>query len=397
VTGPSFSVVIPTYNRADLVRHAVLSVLAQTVEEFEVVVSDNQSTDETRAVIEGIGDPRVRYVQPPEHMVLPDHWEFARRHASGQMLMMLSDDDALLPTALEHFAQGWARGGDFLFCRQAEYRDHAFPPPEGNRLDVPAFTGRTITVDPQVFVGRLMAFQPKYNMHPSGFVFARSLAEAIAARNAGRVFETLGVEYFAWPIAAALANQIVHVDLPLVIIGRTAKSWGTNMVLLNPGEQKIESLVSDAQTERSHTPLRNFTLNNLILEGLLTAKDRFPVELAPYDVDMRGFVRATRSELALRQDQGIDVSRDLAELDAFVARNPTLGEHEAPAGQATLLEKMRRVPQRIRSRLKGRQIMASDAFHLEGDGRGFNDALGASVVLAQLVDENASRRRAAAS
>ncbi len=184
VTGPSFSVVIPTYNRAELVRQAVLSVIAQTVEDVEVVVSDNQSTDDTRVVVEGFDDSRVRYVQPPQHMVLPDHWEFARGHASGQMLMMLSDDDALLPTALEHFAEARGLGGDFVFCRQAEYRDRAFPPPEGNRLDVPAFTGRTITVPQEVFVGRLFVFRPKFNMHPSGFVFARSIADAIAARNA---------------------------------------------------------------------------------------------------------------------------------------------------------------------------------------------------------------------
>src|SRR6185436_15663072 len=74
---PVFSVVIPTYNRSDLLRQAVESVLAQTLDDLEVVVSDNHSTDDTRDVIAGFDDPRVRYVVPPAHMVLPDSWEFA--------------------------------------------------------------------------------------------------------------------------------------------------------------------------------------------------------------------------------------------------------------------------------------------------------------------------------
>ena len=50
---PLFSIVIPTYNRSDLVQGAVRSVLGQTFDDFEVVVSDNCSQDDTREVIEG--------------------------------------------------------------------------------------------------------------------------------------------------------------------------------------------------------------------------------------------------------------------------------------------------------------------------------------------------------
>ena len=46
-----FSVVIPTYNRSDLLVRAVQSVLAQTFDDFEVVVSDNQSADDTHDAI----------------------------------------------------------------------------------------------------------------------------------------------------------------------------------------------------------------------------------------------------------------------------------------------------------------------------------------------------------
>jgi glycosyltransferase involved in cell wall biosynthesis len=58
---PKVSVIIPTYNRSSLVKEAVKSVLAQTFKDFEVIVIDDGSTDDTRNVIEGIGDGRVKY------------------------------------------------------------------------------------------------------------------------------------------------------------------------------------------------------------------------------------------------------------------------------------------------------------------------------------------------
>ena len=58
---PFFSVVIPTYNRAARLRLTLDSVIAQTFQEFEVLVMDDGSTDNTRAVVESFNDLRIRY------------------------------------------------------------------------------------------------------------------------------------------------------------------------------------------------------------------------------------------------------------------------------------------------------------------------------------------------
>ena len=60
---PIVSVCIPTYNRAPLLAQAIQSVLGQTLQDFELLISDNASTDDTEAVVRSFDDPRIRYVR----------------------------------------------------------------------------------------------------------------------------------------------------------------------------------------------------------------------------------------------------------------------------------------------------------------------------------------------
>lgn len=70
MTTPFFSVVIPTYNHARFLQGALGSVLAQTESDFEVVVVNNFSTDDTVEVIGSFGDPRIRRIDFANHGVI---------------------------------------------------------------------------------------------------------------------------------------------------------------------------------------------------------------------------------------------------------------------------------------------------------------------------------------
>jgi hypothetical protein len=400
MTSPLFSIVIPTYNRSELVQGAVRSILDQTFDDYEVVVSDNCSQDDTRAVIAGIQDPRVRYVRTPTHGVIAESWEFARSQARGKLVMMLSDDDALVANALALFAEEHRRhAAEFLFCNLAEYRDRSFPGPQQNTVNCRPFTGAVRLVSTDEFVRPLFAFRPKFDMHPSAFMFAASVADRVVQRT-GRFFRTNGVEYFAWPLAAVFSSSIVHIDLPLVILGRTAKSWGSTIVLSNPGKQQIQKMIADVAQNRDWIPLTNFTLCNLMAEGMLLALQMFPDELRQFPFDEQQYLRSTMVELRRRQAMGVDVCREMAELQAYAKKYPRLqAELAMPVrngliGRDSAVRKLARtvglnlIYRRLYARNQARKINRGDVksgFEASGADFGFGDAVGCAGFISRVT------------
>ncbi|MCU1429548.1 MAG: glycosyl transferase family 2 [Actinomycetia bacterium] len=94
------TVVIPTYNRAELLRRAIDSVFAQTFSDFELFIADNASSDGTQEFVASIGDPRV-YSSRVEQNIGPSA-NFTRSLYLGDApyVTMLQDDDLMLPDNL---------------------------------------------------------------------------------------------------------------------------------------------------------------------------------------------------------------------------------------------------------------------------------------------------------
>lgn len=90
---PLVSVIIPTFNRAELVREAVLCVLEQSYRNLEIIVVDDASTDSTGEVIQAIDDARVNYVRLDRNSGPSGARNAGVRSATGNFVSFLDSDD----------------------------------------------------------------------------------------------------------------------------------------------------------------------------------------------------------------------------------------------------------------------------------------------------------------
>lgn len=97
MTAPTVSVIMAAYNGAAFLPETIASLQAQTFGDFEVVIVDDCSTDDTRDVLRAIDDPRFRIVESPVNQGPVRSRNTAVVHARGRYLAGLDQDDLCLP------------------------------------------------------------------------------------------------------------------------------------------------------------------------------------------------------------------------------------------------------------------------------------------------------------
>jgi glycosyltransferase involved in cell wall biosynthesis len=126
---PSFSITIPTYNRAHLLPRAITSVLNQTFGDFELTIVDDGSTDDTEEVVKSFADPRIRYLYQSNSGGGAARNRGARA-STGKYITFLDSDDEAVPTWLEHYWVTFNATNADVVCCGFERVDHEGRPIE---------------------------------------------------------------------------------------------------------------------------------------------------------------------------------------------------------------------------------------------------------------------------
>lgn len=130
MNNPIVSVIIPTFNYGKFIGEAIRSVFDQTLKDFEIVVVDDGSTDNTKEIVESFG-AKVRYFHQPQQGPASARNK-GIRESRGEFVAFLDADDIWLPTKLEKQVNLFARNprlgmvltDNFLFDEAGIYRDY---------------------------------------------------------------------------------------------------------------------------------------------------------------------------------------------------------------------------------------------------------------------------------
>ena len=156
---PRVSVVIPTYNRAGLVVRAIESVLKQTFCDFELIVVDDASPDDTPERVAAIADPRVRLVRLAKNRRQARATNTGIAQARGEWVAFLDDDDEWLPSKLELQLARLDQDSDAsaAYCRVRRQTPEGLQPlrqrssfPEGDITD--SLLTRAVALTPSAYV-----------------------------------------------------------------------------------------------------------------------------------------------------------------------------------------------------------------------------------------------------
>jgi len=281
---PRFSVVIPTRERAETLRVTLATCLEQDFDDYEIVVCDNCSTPATRAVVDDLASPRIRYVRSDEPLSMTDNWNCAYANTRGEFVMFLGDDDGLMPYALREL-DALVRRHQVLAVRW-NWAIYTWPDiavtDMANYLKV-CLVRHERLVDSHASIIDVLAAKATVEVLPNLYhsLVSRTILERIR-KATGSVFAGFYPDTFTSFAVAYLLDRHLSVSVPMTVIGVSGTSNGIATIFLR-NKHPVAREFREANARRGtgvHPWVPDLpVLESIIADSFLTAKGAlFPTD-----------------------------------------------------------------------------------------------------------------------
>lgn len=263
-----FSVLLPTRNRLEYLKHAITTVREQEYPHWEIIISDNDSEDDISGYISSLKDERIQYSRTESFIPVTDNWNRALEKATGDYLIMLGDDDALVKNyfltildLLEEYKQP-----DAIYTKALQYTYPDVIPniSHGKLIEwenacfmrgrgEPFFLSKEERVE---LVKKTLSFSVVFNYNMQFTLFSQKFVRKLKEK--GSFFQSPYPDYYATTAIMLTAENILVVPRPLVIVGITKKSFG--YYYLNEKEKEGNKFLQNAATPSSLKRLEKYFL-----------------------------------------------------------------------------------------------------------------------------------------
>ena len=289
-----FSIVIPTRNRPEYLRHCLRTCLAQEESADEILVCDNSSPEhaaQTERVIIDAGSAVVRYMPPDGRPLnMTDNWNRALSQVTGDYITVLGDDDGLLPAcvrvakACAHRFNCDAIRWEWAFYHWPCFRYRGL----ANRGFVPlpissdsaVFQRVTTKLLLQLVVNGLVPYVALPMLY-NAFVHRRVL-QALQA-DSGPLLDAQSPDVYSGLAIAALAENVVTTDFPLAIAGQSGAANGAAHENQDRKSEVADDFIRLNESQRigrlrGTVPVGKLSL--AVTDAFVRLKDRAPDQLA---------------------------------------------------------------------------------------------------------------------
>lgn len=221
---PFFSIIIPTSNRPEYVRDCIASVLKQSFQGFEILISDNGTTKLCKEVVESLHDKRIIYKRPSLLLGPCDNHDFAQNGFRGEYFILLGDKHRLRRNTLERVYEAIEKQGNNIITFRGEVFS-AFD--NGKNLDISKGYINKIKSSKEIkiiktwdMIEEKMQFEDPFGFE-KGLIYgnafySRTLAEKIIKVNSNhRLFDGAIADRYTSFVAMGLEKQMSYIDEPL--------------------------------------------------------------------------------------------------------------------------------------------------------------------------------------
>lgn len=315
---PKFSILLPTRNRSHLAQHAIRSVLGQSEKDFELVISDNSSNDETAKVVKGFSDHRIRYFRTDHVLGMPDNFENAFSHSAGEWITLLPDDCVLSSRCLATIEDALAICPSKLVVWDwwHYYPSSAPEPLRRNQYVRRPFDGLVRFEDSRSTLRDLYALRHGKTLpKPYQSCAHRSLFEVLRNR-LGRVFQPPAPDYTFLTGVLAFTDRFTFVDLPMML-----SNAGDTTPHASPEAFRrfLDELGEAGKGGWMPIKIPLVHPGTILVESICRIQKELP-ELREFELDLERYLVDFRHQLAIYAEQQYPIEFERAQYETFFAK-----------------------------------------------------------------------------
>jgi glycosyltransferase involved in cell wall biosynthesis len=401
---PFFSVVLPTYNRAQFLPLAIKSVLQQTFEDFELVISNGGSTDNTKEVVAGFDDPRINYIESCKQLSMSDNYTSAINHTNGEYIIFFSDDDAFIPTMLERIEQVIKDTKTKMIVFPFAHYYHEPSNENGlkiqkNSLYLPRYSGKLCKLKSIDGIKRFCNVAGLINeaidwnqIYPliGNIVCHHSLINELKMKEVD-FFATIPVDIYFMTLILEITEDYIVFDQPLLVWSKWSKnSSSENFKDITSLRNHYEKLLNGRKLE--FVPLKFPLPLNCYANAVLQAQNQINSNKAKINVNWEWYFINMYQYLLSYKKRGINVDNEIEEYKLVYSEQSLsfkvkfLYENIWFKTKETFKNKLPQISNLIKSVIGGKFLTAKPII-IVGNENKFNDFLSAAVFLDENIEE----------
>lgn len=293
-----FTILIPTRERADTLYHTIRACLNQTYSNYEVIVSDNYSQDNTYDVVHSFSDSRLKYINTGTRMSMSENFDFALSHVRDGYVMFVGDDDGILPNSLEYVNNVINETkAEAVVSHNAFYTWPATSTP--NNLYWSNRNGYEIRKSKE-WIKKYLTFKMQYTFDLPGAYcgFVKREVFDRVTKDGFSFFRSPTPDAYSAIAVAFATDSYVYSFTPFAVHGASKNSNGGAFLSKKKGEEGKEALFFIKENKipfhKDIVFTKAFRVSSL--EAFLQFSDTFPEKTKEYSVDWKLFLRYVLSE-----------------------------------------------------------------------------------------------------